>query len=268
MSQDPIQALIAQFSRFAVENDITQNDWEMAATEFGVHSTAMDIDRFYRSWSFGDDDQQTTATRFLRKVADDNEEIALGIMQRVYKMADPPTEVLDQYPALGTLENGNSELSGVSSLSIHSKDFLDIANVTGTFYPGLVENINRCYSLGIYDATLVLTRKLLENLLIDILRAQYDTERIKLFYRPENKRFQNFGTLIANFESNLDDFQHLSGGLDSDFIEELDAFRQDANVEAHSIETNISENEIESYRDQAQHASKVLFRIYANIQPS
>lgn len=67
------------------------------------------------------------------------------------------------------------------------------------------------------------------------------------------------------FEDNLSDFQHLSGGLDSDFIDQLNAFRQDANAEAHSIETNITVDEIESHREQARHASRIQFRVKKNI---
>jgi hypothetical protein len=267
MSQDPMQALIGQFSRFAVENNLTQNDWEMAATEFGVHSKATKINRFYRSWRFGDDDRQVTAARFLRSVASDDEDVALGIMRRMYTMADPDQDTLQQYPALEVLEDDDREPAGITApqISIHSERFLDIDNVPGTFYPDLVEDINRCYSLGIYDATLVLTRKLLENLLIDVLREQYGKQKIDLYYLPDNHRFKNFSTLITSFEENLSDFQHLSGGLDSDFINELNAFRQDANAEAHSIETNITESEMEDYQEQARHASQILFRIWQNI---
>ncbi|AWB28471.1 hypothetical protein [Halococcoides cellulosivorans] len=262
-----MQALIGQFSRFAVENNITKNDWEMAATEFGVHGKATNIDRFYRSWHFGDDDRQVTAARFLRSVADDDEDVALGIMRRMYTMANSDEETLQQYPALEVLEDDDREPAGITApqISIHSEQFLDIDNVPGTFYPDLVENINRCYSLGIYDATLVLTRKLLENLVIDILRDQYGKQEINLYYLPDNHRFSKFSDLIDSFETNLGDFKHLSGGLDSDFIDELNSFRQDANAEAHSIETNITESDIEGYREQAQHASKVLFRVWRNM---
>lgn len=258
---------MAQLSHFAVENNVTQDDWEMVATEFGVHSTAMNIDRFYRSWRFGDDDRQVTATRFLRTVANDDEDIALGIMQRIYTMSDSNSATLRRYPALEVLEDSEKEPTGITKpqISLHSEQFLDIDNVPGTFYPELVENINRCYSLGIYDATLVLTRKLLENLLIDILRGQYGKQEIDLFYLPDNKRFQNFSTLINNFEDNLNDFQHLSGGLNDRFINELNIFRQDANVEAHSIETHNTENEMEKYRKQARHASQVLFQVRQNL---
>jgi hypothetical protein len=105
----------------------------------------------------------------------------------------------------------------------------------------------------------------LENLLIDILRDQYGKQEINLYYLPENKRFKNFSSLINSLEDNLDDFQHLSGGLDDDFIDELDAFRQDANSGAHSIEINITESEMGEYREQAQHASQVLFRVRQNL---
>lgn len=267
MSQDPIQALIAQFSRFAVEYNFTEDDWQMAATEFGVHSQAMNIDRFRRSWHFGDDDRQETATRFLRSVADDDENIALGIMGRLYTMADPNQETLQQYPALEVLEDYDREPTEITvpQISSHSESFLDIDNIPGTFYPDLVENINQCYSIGVYDATLVLTRKLLENLLIDILRERYGKQEIDLFYLPENRRFRKFSELIDNFEDNLDDFHHLSGGLDSDFINELNAFRQSANAEAHSIETNITEIEMEKYKKQARHAVQVLLRVWRNM---
>jgi len=267
MSPDPTQALIGQFTRFAVESDLNHNDWQGVAMEFGVHDIASNVHRFYRSWKWGDEDRQAHTNQFLRKVAEEDQDIALGIMRRIYNTADPDPDTLQQYPALEVLEDDDREPAGITAphISIHSEQFLDIDNIPGTFYPDLVENINQCYSIGVNDATLVLTRKLLENLLIDILQKQYGKQEIDLYYLPGNHRFQNFSTLIDNFEDNLNDFQHLSGGLDNDFIDELNAFRQDANAEAHSIETNITEEEIEDYREQARHAARVLFRVHQNI---
>lgn len=105
----------------------------------------------------------------------------------------------------------------------------------------------------------------MENLLIDVLRRQYGKQEIELYYLPENRRFQNFSTLINNFEDNLADFQHLSGGLDGDFIDELDSFRQNANAEAHSMETNITESQMEEYQKQVRHASQILFQVRENL---
>ncbi|WP_262176999.1 hypothetical protein [Haloarcula laminariae] len=259
-----METLIGQFSRFAVQKDLETNDWAMAATELGVNDTLRNIDRFHASWDHSDNDQQANTTQFLTEVAEEDEEQAVGVMKRIYTLADTDTDTLEKYPALEILENKGPG-TGVLHSTFRSEQFLDIDNVPGTFYPDLVEDINRCYSIGVNDATLVLTRKLLENLLIDILREQYGKQEIDLYYLPSNHRFKNFSTLINNFEDNLDDFQHLSGGLDSDFIDELNAFRKDANSGAHSIETNITASEMQDYREQAQHASQVLLRLWRNI---
>lgn len=209
------------------------------------------MDRFYRSWHFGDEDRQVTAARLLQSVADDDEDVALGIMRRMYTMADAENDTLQQYPASEVLEDGNGEAAGITTpqISFHSEQFFNINNVHDTFYPDLVENINRCYSLEVYDATLVLTRKLLENLLIDIFRDQHGKQEIDLYYLPDDHRFRKFSDLIDNFDKSISDFQHLSGGLDSNFIDELNSFRQDANAEAHSIETKITENDMGEYRE-------------------
>ncbi|MFB1064915.1 hypothetical protein [Natrinema sp. H-ect4] len=259
-----MEALIGQFSRFAVSTDLDTNDWVMAATEFGVNETLKDIDRFHASWNHRDNDQQANTTQFLREVAEEDEEKAVGVMKRIYTLADTDSDTLEKYPALEILENQDPG-TGVLHTAFRSEQFIDIDNVPGTFYPDLVDDINQCYSLGVNDATLVLTRKLLENLIIDILRKEYGKQEIDLYYLPDNRRFQNFSTLLSNFEKNLGDFEHLSSGLDSDFIDELDSFRQDANAEAHSIETSITEEEMDNYREQAQHSAQVLFRIQENM---
>jgi hypothetical protein len=152
--------------------------------------------------------------------------------------------------------------TGVLHSTFRSERFLDIDNVPGTFYPDLVEDINQCNRIGVNDATYVLVWKLLENLLIDIFRDQYGKQEIDLL---ENRRSRTFNDLINTFEENLDDFQHSSGGLDSDFINELDAFWQNANAEAHSIETNITKDEMKEYREQARHAVQILFRVNQNM---
>jgi len=264
MSQNPMETLIGQFSRFTIGTDLDTNDWVMAATEFGVNDTLKDIDRFHASWDHRDNDQQANTTQFLREVAEEDEDKALGVMRRIYTLAETDSDTLEKYPALEILENKNPE-TGILHSTFRSEQFLDLDNIPGTFYPDLVDDINQCYNIGVNDATLVLTRKLLENLLIDILRKQYGKQRINLYYLPENHRFKNFSTLLNSFEENLNDFRHLSGGLGSDFIDELNAFRQNANAEAHSIETNISEDEMEDYREQARHASQILFQVKENL---
>jgi hypothetical protein len=268
MSPDPVESLIAQFSGFLVERDFTRDEWQVVAAEFGVGDKAESIDRFYRSWNWGDHDRQSTAIKFLKSVRKEDKQLALDLMQRVYsKVGGAEGEELQQFPALEALESGDTDdiSTGLPYLPVRTERFLDIDNIPGQFYPVLVENINKSYRLGIYDGTLVLTRKLLESLLIDILRKQYGTDEIELYYNPDEALFQQFNDLIDNFDDNIADFKHLCGSLDDEFIDELDTFRQSANAEAHSIETNLSEDDIDQYRNQARHTARVLFRIYDNM---
>lgn len=263
MSIDPQEALIAQFSQF-IKGELSVEDWKTITKEFGTGNIASDTTRFYRSKSFGDDDETQRTVDFLETVREENEEIAHGLMLRAYNMAGgASSEELEKFPALTVLEEEEIKEGAIvfPQFPVQVEPFLEIQNVPGTFYPDLIDQINQSYRLGIYDATLVLSRKLLENLVIDILRAKYGTDRIELYYDTNSRRFQPFYTLVENLESNLADFQHYSDALDDEFIRRLNSFRQTANRGAHSLETNISEGEIETYGDRGEELARTLFRL-------
>ena len=134
------------------------------------------------------------------------------------------------------------------------------------FYSDLIEDINKSYQSRIYDATLVLTRKLFESLLIDILRGHYGNQQIQMFFNPDRAMYHPFSVLLGNLEENIDDFQHYSLSLDDEFVNSLDGFRVDANKSAHSVETDISESEIENLSDKASNISKILLNVWKKVQ--
>ncbi len=78
--------------------------------------------------------------------------------------------------------------------------YLDISDVPDPFYRDLIDLINKCYSYGIYPAVLVFSRKLLENLLVDILRKKYGMQNVELFFDTKRRRFRSFNELLKNFE--------------------------------------------------------------------
>ena len=61
------------------------------------------------------------------------------------------------------------------------KDILLIENVPDDFYRQLIDLINECYSKGIYSAVSIFSRKLLESLIVDILKKKYGTTNIDIF---------------------------------------------------------------------------------------
>jgi len=145
-------------------------------------------------------------------------------------------------------------------------DFLNIEYTQERFYERLIEDINSTYQVKVYDATLVLTRKLFESLLIDILRGHYGNQEIRVFFNPDTAQYLPFSVLIDNLEERIQDFRHYSLSLDEDFIDDLNGFRHDANESAHSIEVDISEEEIEQKSQDATRIAEVLFNVWRKIQ--
>ena len=47
-----------------------------------------------------------------------------------------------------------------------------------------------------YQSTTILLRKLFENLLIDLLRTKYGSQKVEFFYNTEQNRFLEFYQLI------------------------------------------------------------------------
>lgn len=146
--------------------------------------------------------------------------------------------------------------------------FINLSSTPNEFYTNLVDDINQCYTNEIYQGCLVLSRKLLENLLIDLLRARFGfaEENIDLFYDTNNGRFQTFHTLLSNFEQNLDDFQYFSDRVDQELVENIRNAKNRGDASAHSLEVNISNEEIEQYRDMIDEAVGILFYTRSEIR--
>lgn len=134
------------------------------------------------------------------------------------------------------------------------------------FYSSLISDINKTYQTRIYDATLVLSRKLFESLIIDILRGHYGNQNIRMFFNPDRGEYHSFAKLINKLESNIGDFKHYSLKLDQEFINKVNEFRVDANTSAHSIEVDISENEIESKSEEATYIARILLNVWEKVK--
>lgn len=144
--------------------------------------------------------------------------------------------------------------------------FIDASPPEDDFYQPLVAEVNRSYQIHLYDATMILTRKLLENLLIEVLRAEVDmATELDAFYIKEQNRFQPFSTVVAEFEVRLQRFRPYIPELDGNFIDDLNEFRHQANSNAHSIQVNISQADIESRSERASELASTLFRLRKQV---
>ncbi|ELY73482.1 hypothetical protein [Natrinema pallidum] len=144
--------------------------------------------------------------------------------------------------------------------------FIDTDRVDNEDYELLVTNINRSYRNAINDGTLVLTRKLFENLIIDVLRTEFGGVRINLYYNTSHRRFHGLGRLCSNFRGEISNLNHYSRQLDNDLVNRIEEFREQGNSQAHSVRIGVSDNDLEAMRDDATDLTEILWNLREEVR--
>ena len=109
-----------------------------------------------------------------------------------------------------------------------------------------------------YQSTTILLRKLFENLLIDLLRTKYGSQKVEFFYNTEQNRFLEFYQLIKKIKKQRADFAPYTSGLNDDFFNFINKFRENTNSNAHSLESFIEKEEIEKDKSKINHCIKII----------
>jgi hypothetical protein len=107
---------------------------------------------------------------------------------------------------------------------------------TNRFIKGHVTETNKAYTSGCYTAAFILCRKIIENLLTDIIRRKYPSNKkqnVEIYFDTSRGRTRDFSEILKNLRKRSKDF-----GPDSVLLERIiqrsDQFRNDANNKAHS----------------------------------
>lgn len=140
--------------------------------------------------------------------------------------------------------------------------FLDI-EFDDFFYNSLKKEINDTYKFGLFTSTMFLSRKLLENLVIEILRTKYPPnkpENLRIYW---DKRFHDFSVLIKNIEDRKSDFAP-DEPIISEFISLCKPFRPRVNANTHSIVIFSDEEEVLKYK--VQKMAALLLKLLKNIR--
>ena len=104
------------------------------------------------------------------------------------------------------------------------------------FYDPLEDEINAAYSNpALPNAVLLLSRKLTENLLYNVLEYRFNGPEIDLYYNRVQKRAQDFSVLVDNLKKRKSDFADDLQQLIDQFFKILSEtnFRREANWKAH-----------------------------------
>lgn len=133
-------------------------------------------------------------------------------------------------------------------------EFLQIASVQDDFYKSLIGEINRCFAYGLPFSLSILIRKLIENLIIDILRKKYGMTDVGLYFDSSKARFLDFSVLLKNLAEKKADFAYITPNLDQQFISKLNLYRETGNAAAHSIDARSTIDQMKQRQDELNHA--------------
>jgi len=105
------------------------------------------------------------------------------------------------------------------------------------FVKAHVEEINRAYTYRCYTAAAILCRKVIENLLIEIMRMKYQTEKdkgIDLYFDKSRGRYRDFSEILEVLRKKSAEF-----GPERKLVERIatfaSKFKDDANDKTHSL---------------------------------
>lgn len=145
--------------------------------------------------------------------------------------------------------------------------YLDIEIVPDDFYRQLIDLINECYSKGIYVAVPIFSRKLLESLIVDILKKKYGNKDVEIFFDTKNRKYHSFNKLLETFEIKLPEFITCMPSLEKSFLKEISKYRERGNTTVHVLELDMKKvkPELESNKSDLNHKVITLIRLYINL---
>jgi hypothetical protein len=114
--------------------------------------------------------------------------------------------------------------------------FLDIKNYPENFYYRLQDEIDLCYNHNHPNAVFFLCRKLIENLVFNILEKKFPND-INLWFdnRVGIKMRHKFGVLVKNLYDKRNNFKPNAKSYIEKFNGDVGLFKKEANLKAHYI---------------------------------
>lgn len=259
---------ISRFANFVATN-LYETNWTLLAISCGVSNILNDPkhERVRRAQHFGDDDYASAITLFLIDIFNADENVGLFFVHEIISNQDlSQDKTVELQEILKFFSDDDIEVKDfLSNIQVTEvTKFIDITTYPDDFYKILIDEINFQYSYKRPLTLSILIRKLFENLIIDILRKKFGTQRLNLYYNTDQGRLHGFSTLLKNLDENKTEFHSISSNLNTQFIRELNDYREHGNSSAHSLDFNIKLDFFESRSDDIKHKTQFLIRILNN----
>lgn len=144
--------------------------------------------------------------------------------------------------------------------------YLDVEFEGSPAYAQLRDEVNWSFDSRAYTATIVLLRKLIENLIVDLLRTRFGLDRVDLFFIKSQRRFRNLSELIETLRNKIKEFEPY--GLEEKHLRILEQMREEGNTKAHSIVDHGTKGDLMNLRATARKGIIALFTTWRNIAES
>ena len=105
------------------------------------------------------------------------------------------------------------------------------------FKKGHIKEFNRAFSKGCYTSANILARKIVENLIIDILRKRFPSnskENTSLYYDIDRGRYKDFSRILENLNKKRTEFAIDDRKPVERLVSRANRLKGDANDKAHS----------------------------------
>lgn len=207
---------------------------------------------------------------------DSNDGIELVLSELIYKRIEGvPTSLKEDiiekiFPDVQVRGSSDFEIKGNIEEMSATSELLVATKFTDSFYIDLAREINDAFRVRLFNATMVLLRKLFENLLVDLLRQRYvsDPSKIGLFFNAKKHQYRNFVTLKDSLKDNLIDFEPYDPLISKDkgLIGFLEQIKEKGDDSAHTLEIIQDANEINYLKPSINKYSDLLVRMYRKVK--
>lgn len=169
------------------------------------------------------------------------------------------------------MEQGSMDFEpkGLSGEALVSSELLIATNFTDNYYADLVSEINNAFRIRLFTSTMVLVRKLFENLLVDLLRQRYGTKQVEIYYSTRYHMHHSLSTLIRNLKDNFDSFQIYNDVFyrdKDDFLKFLGEIKEEGDRSAHVLELQKNPDKINAWKPSINKYSDLIVRVIQKIK--
>jgi hypothetical protein len=161
------------------------------------------------------------------------------------------------------------ELKGINGELLNSSEVLVSTKFMNEFYVGLATEINTACKMRLLTSTMVLLRKLFENLLLDMFREKYSSDPTKKTFYYKDGQYRTFQYLKDKLRETdvLNDFAQSDQTIakDREFIPFLEKIRVQGDRNAHTMEIIHDPKKVWDLKDDINNYSALLVRLIHKI---